>query len=267
MTLRCFSYGGGVQSTAALVLAAQKKIDFPVFLFSNVGDDSEHPDTLRYVEEVAKPYAAAQGIELIEVWRTVVKTGERRTLYGDMMKPDTQRRIEIPVRLANGAPGNRTCTEEYKVVIISRWLKANGAHKTTPASLGMGISIDEYQRMRTDDPRYPHIHKEYPLIDLRLSRADCATIIERGGLPIPPKSSCWFCPFKTLRQWQRLHDDTPELFDRAVILEQTINMRRALKERDAVYLSGALRPLDQAIQGTQLALDFDDACESGFCMV
>jgi hypothetical protein len=43
MALRFFSYGGGVQSTAALVLAAQGKIDYPVFLFANVGDDSEHP--------------------------------------------------------------------------------------------------------------------------------------------------------------------------------------------------------------------------------
>lgn len=266
MTIRTFSYGGGVQSTAALVLASQGKIDFPVFLFANVGDDSEHPATLRYVEDYAKPYAVASGIELIETWRTVVKTGERRTLYGDMMKPGTQRRIEIPVRLANGAPGNRTCTEEYKILVISRWLKAHGAKKNAPATVGMGISVDEFQRMRTDDPRYPHIHKEYPLIDMRLSRADCQSIIARAGLPIPPKSSCWFCPFKTMRQWQRLHDDTPELFDRAVVLEQTINVRRALLERDAVYLSGALIPLEQTIQGTQHEMDFEDSCESGYCL-
>lgn len=44
--IRAFSYGGGVQSTAALVLAAQGIIDYPLFLFSNVGDDSEHPGTL-----------------------------------------------------------------------------------------------------------------------------------------------------------------------------------------------------------------------------
>lgn len=42
--LRVFSYGGGVQSTAALVLAAQGRIDFPAFVFANVGEDSEHPD-------------------------------------------------------------------------------------------------------------------------------------------------------------------------------------------------------------------------------
>lgn len=48
MSLRVFSYGGGVQSTGALVLAAQGRIDFPTFLFCNVGDDSEHPGTLLF---------------------------------------------------------------------------------------------------------------------------------------------------------------------------------------------------------------------------
>ena len=53
--LRSISYGGGVQSTALLVLAAQKRIDFRTFLMANVGDDSENPGTLRYLEEYAKP--------------------------------------------------------------------------------------------------------------------------------------------------------------------------------------------------------------------
>jgi 3'-phosphoadenosine 5'-phosphosulfate sulfotransferase (PAPS reductase)/FAD synthetase len=47
--IRVFSYGGGVQSTAALVLAAQGVIDYHTFLFANVGEDSENPDTLAYV--------------------------------------------------------------------------------------------------------------------------------------------------------------------------------------------------------------------------
>ena len=42
--MRTFSFGGGVQSTAVLVLQAQNKLPEPydVFLFANVGDDSEH---------------------------------------------------------------------------------------------------------------------------------------------------------------------------------------------------------------------------------
>ena len=43
--LRFFSSGGGKQSIAALVLSAQGLINYPVHIFCNVGDDSEHPDT------------------------------------------------------------------------------------------------------------------------------------------------------------------------------------------------------------------------------
>ena len=53
--MRIFSYGGGVQSTAALVLAAQGIIDYPTFLFCNVGNDSEDPKTLDYVHKYALP--------------------------------------------------------------------------------------------------------------------------------------------------------------------------------------------------------------------
>lgn len=56
------SYGGGVQSTAMLVLAAQGRLGYPVThaLFANVGDQAEHPRTLAYVRDVAAPFAAAQ---------------------------------------------------------------------------------------------------------------------------------------------------------------------------------------------------------------
>lgn len=74
-----FSYGGGVQSTAALALAAQGIIDFPVFLFCNVGDDSENPETLTYVHDVAMPYAREHGIEVIELQK-VLRSGTQETL-------------------------------------------------------------------------------------------------------------------------------------------------------------------------------------------
>src|ERR1700690_4098828 len=67
--LRVVSFGGGVQSTALLVLAARGLIDFQTFLFANVGDDSEYPGTLCYVREVSIPYAEQHGLSLIELRR------------------------------------------------------------------------------------------------------------------------------------------------------------------------------------------------------
>lgn len=67
--MRIFSYGGGVQSTAVLVLVAEGVLKYDALVFANVGDDSESPDTLEYLREVAWPYAERHGIRLEEVSR------------------------------------------------------------------------------------------------------------------------------------------------------------------------------------------------------
>ncbi|KOT83889.1 phosphoadenosine phosphosulfate reductase, partial [Streptomyces rimosus subsp. pseudoverticillatus] len=54
--VKTFSFGGGWQSMAALVLAATRELDYRTFLMANVGDDSEHPGTLRYLRQYAIPY-------------------------------------------------------------------------------------------------------------------------------------------------------------------------------------------------------------------
>ena len=99
---RSFSFGGGWQSVAAMVLTAQGVLDFDVFLFANVGDDSEHPGTLAYFHQYAAPFAKAHGIELVELHKVVKGTGETRTLLEDLTRNGTQT-PNIPVRAANGA--------------------------------------------------------------------------------------------------------------------------------------------------------------------
>lgn len=261
MTLRAFSYGGGMQSTAALVLAAQGKIDFPLFIFANVGADSEHPDTLRYIEDTARPYATAYGIEMIEVATT--RYGKPRTLYEETTDP-TLRAIPIPIWFDNGAYGMRSCTKNYKAVPISKELKRRGATSEAPATLGLGISIDEYQRMNTS--RIDWQVFEYPLIDLRLSRFDCQKIIEGAGLPIPRKSACWFCPYTRPVDWRNMQKQSPELFERAVIFEHDIQAKQKANGKAPIFLSRFGRNLDDVINNGQSEMDFDDMCESGYCM-
>src|SRR3990167_11022693 len=99
MVLRVFSFGGGVQSTAALVLAVQRKIDYRVFLFANVGEDSENPHTLDYISEYAGPYAQRHGIELIEL-RKERRDKQPETVHSRLTKPGS-RSIGIPVRMAS----------------------------------------------------------------------------------------------------------------------------------------------------------------------
>lgn len=266
--IRSISYGGGVQSTGLLVLAATGRIDFPLFLMANVGDDSENPGTLRYVEQYARPYAEQHGITL-HILDRVRRDGTVETLWGRLTR-EGSRSLPIPVRMSNGAPGTRSCTADFKIKVIGRELKRLGATAAAPATVGIGISVDEIHRANSRRVE-PHEQIAYPLLDLGLRRTDCARIIREAGLPVPPKSSCFFCPFHRPEAWHDMRRDTPELFEKACQLEDLLNRRRDTLDKDDVYLTRFGRPLRQAIpDGVDLLPladdDADGACDSGWCM-
>ena len=277
--MRTFSFGAGVQSTAVLVLQAQGRLPEPydAFLFANVGDDSEHPDTLRYYREIHVPYAEKHGIHLEEV-RRVKRDGTTPTIYQELLDLPDSRGAGIPVYMSNGAPGRRSCTADFKIHVIRKWQRQNGSSKENPAVCGLGISMDEIQRARTDSG-FPDQTLDYPLLDLRLRRIDCYQIIEEAGLPKPPRSACYFCPFHSMEAWRTLKRETPDLFQKAVELEEAINVKRARLvatnlvtgqqpnlRSEQVWLTRKLRPLDQVVDD-QLVLDLDgpDGCDTGSC--
>lgn len=269
MTLRVFSFGGGVQSTAALVLAARGEIDFRTFLFANVGDDSEDPRTLDYIREHSAPYAAQHGIALHTLDRRK-RDGSIETLYGRLTK-EGSRSLPIPVRMDNGAPGTRNCTMDFKVRVVRKWLKAHGATKDDPATVGVGISVDESSRINNRRAE-PYERPTYPLVDLHLNRSDCARIIRSAGLPVPPKSSCYFCPFHRPSTWAEMREERPDLFDRAAALENTLNERRTMLGKDPVWLTRFAAPLTKVIpEGAAMlpfANDEDETqgqCDNGMC--
>lgn len=267
MAVRSISWGVGVQSTALVVLAGTGRIDFPVALFANVGDDSEHPATLRYFHDHGRPWAEAHGIEVHELHRVPtrgVSKGEVETLWGRLMR-EGSRSLPIPVRMSNGAPGTRSCTADFKIRVISRWLIAHGATQDDPATVAIGISTDEIERANNRrEERAERV--TYPLLDLGLSRQDCADIITDAGLPEPPKSACFFCPFHRAQMWAEMRRDEPELFARAQQLEDTLNARRDDLGKDRVFLTRYGRRLSDAIAEAQPTLfDGPEGCDEGYC--
>lgn len=259
--MKTFSFGGGVQSMACLVLAVQGVIDYDTFIFSNVGDDSENPKTIDYYHTYAKPFAEKNGIRLIELQR-IKRDGTPETIMGRMQT--SLRSLPIPVRMSNGAPGRRSCTSDFKIAVIAKWQKQNGATKKKKAVCGLGISLDEFHRARTDSGISWQI-LEYPLIDLRLNRRDCAKIIDDAGLPVPPKSSCFFCPFHSPTEWQRLKREQPELFEKSVELETMLNKRRRELGKDTVFFHSALQPLSIAVGNQGVLWDDMGVCDYGYC--
>lgn len=266
--LRVFSFGGGTQSMAALVLASRGELQYDHFLFANVGNDSEYDESLVYQEEHAKPFAAAHGLSLLELDKRR-KDGSVETVYRSLMRDNQS--IAIPVRLERtGAPANRDCTVDFKIRVVARWLKRNGATAENPATVALGFSFDEWDR-QVSESGFDHYGLEYPLITRRLRVDDCQRIILSAGLPIPPKSACWFCPLRRPVGWARMKRRRPDLFARSVELERVLNERRAAAGKGRIFFTDKLIPLDRAI-GDQASFDdlvdgddFGGGCVSGYC--
>lgn len=264
-TMRVFSYGGGVQSNAVLVLQATGELPNPydAFVFSNVGKDSENPDTLDYVEHVAKPYALKHGLRFVEVshpWDTILQRIYR-----------TKRSVVIPLRMSGGKPATRACTIDFKIRIVNKWIAHQGAKWAT---VGIGYSLDEWKRMR--DTLWHSVEngatlpfakrREYPLIQARLRRHDCHTIISNAGLPDPPKSSCWFCPHRHINELRRVKRDDPGQFSRIVGIEDYINMKRV--GSDPVRYLQSLIPLNRIDTINEMFPEYEvEMCSFDVCGV
>ena len=263
---RFLSYGGGVQSSALIVLAAQGRIaPIDAALFCNTGDDSEHPDTLIFVREVMRPYCEKHGIVLHELHR--LHKGEPQTLYGRMMNHTRESLSEpIPVYGYSGAPMSRACTVDHKIKVLERWIRRNAV--ALPVETLIGISLDEIERAKTGQNAYEV--RQYPLLDLGLNRIDCANIIADAGLPVPPKSSCFFCPFHSMLTWQELRRDRPDLFEKAAGIEDKLNSQRANRDKPPVYLTRRKMPIRDAVTAAGDTLFSDGMageCDGGFCFV
>jgi len=168
---------------------------------------------------------------------------------------------------------NRQCTKDWKVFPIKRFVSGELARrgwKKTPGIVDMwlGITTDEYIRMK--DSRVQYIRHVYPLIDKRMSRNDCLIWLERHGLPIPPKSSCTFCPFHSPATWRRMKQVGGADWQEAVEVDKLIRDRRPPGKvyliRDCIPLEDIQIPEDHGY--TQGAfLEDDTTCDSGYCFM
>jgi hypothetical protein len=234
------SYGGGVQSTALIVLAMSEGWDIDEIVHVDLLD-AESPATREYVALFREWLRRDHGRDI-----TIIE----RDLYGDMLaRPGF---TPVPWRgKYERFMLSRQCTRQYKVAPLQRYLydKYDGR-----IGLMLGISVDEYHRMR--DSSAARIEHVYPLVDRRLTRWQCREIIERAGLAVPWKSSCWFCPFRSVVSQWALVQRYPDLAGMACVLEDRINAERRGRGKDEIVV---LR--------TDVMAEQEDFCEAGFCDV
>jgi hypothetical protein len=254
--LRVLSLGAGVQSTTLLMLIFDGEISADAAIFADTGWEPravyDHLERLRALcDDAALP------LHIVSAGRSI------RTVDGDT----TAGRPPLYLRGEHGdGMLRRQCTKVFKVQPIRRKIRELLADSQyTTAEQLLGISIDELQRARTSDVKY--ITNVYPLIDRRMSRADCIRYLERRSINAP-RSACIGCPYHSDAEWRRLRDESPDEFADAVAYEQELQAD-GLGLRAVPYLHRQRVPLnlvDLSTREDHGQMTLSDECE-GLCGV
>jgi 3'-phosphoadenosine 5'-phosphosulfate sulfotransferase (PAPS reductase)/FAD synthetase len=170
----------------------------------------------------------------------------------------------------------RQCSDEYKIMPIRKWIKANifglqprDRWPTVPSVVQVfGISHDEKQRMKAPEKWAMF---EYPLVERRWNRD---RVIQWAEEHFPnhrfPRSACIGCPFHSNDEWRHIRDTDAKGWRQAVTLDERI--RNAGGMRGKVFLHRDCVPLKDAdlgapdTQQTKLDAGFQNECK-GICGV
>lgn len=202
-------FGCGVNSVAELILLVEKKIKVDYILFANTGGFSnlgEKHETYRYKRFFSK-WLKSKGYPKI---KTVVYNKEG--LYKEMIRLKT---------LPSIAFGFKTCSQKWKIAPSDRYLKYKKVGKRLKV---IGYDAGEAHRSNVSYTE-EGVRFWYPLVEWGLDRMDCVKVIIDAGLPLPPKSSCFFCPNMTDFEIHTLKAEDPCRFDKAIEMEENSQER------------------------------------------
>nr|WP_300847488.1 hypothetical protein [uncultured Acetatifactor sp.] len=208
-------YGGGTNSTAMLIGLYHRKIPVDLILFSNTGGEQPHtydflPIMDRWLEE--------HGLPTITQVEYTDRNGERLTLEQECLRSGSLPAI---------AYGYKKCSLKHKVAPQDKfcnnyppcreaWARGERIVKFIGFDIGEQKRRDHAQPIDDSDTKYK---QEYPLMDWGWTREDCVTAIQQEGLPLPGKSSCFFCPSMKKREIRTLYHQHRDLYDRAIAIE------------------------------------------------
>jgi hypothetical protein len=252
-----WSYGGGTQSVAIAVLIAQGRLPKPEMIV--IADTSrEASETWEYLDNHVTPLLGSVGLK--------VNIAPHSLSYVDLY---SNGELLIPAYTKHGML-QTFCSSEWKAKVVQRYLRGGGYGPKKPVLTWIGISLDEKRRAKPSSLQWQKLH--WPLLfDVPLRRAECRQIVLDAGLPEPPKSSCWKCPYRRDSQWKRLKDLYPDDFEKACQIDEQIRYEDIMSGGDGLWLHESRKPLREVDFKVTLPVHplFQDTtgCDSGQCWV
>ena len=131
------------------------------------------------------------------------------------------------------SPQMRWCTKKMKIEPLEEWIGDDAAISY------VAIRADETGRKGYVSTK-PNIEAVFPFVEDGIAHDDVLRILEDAGIGLPDyyewrtRSGCYFCFYQRKAEWVGLADRHPDLWDRAVAIEQKV-MKDAGADGDASF--------------------------------
>lgn len=211
------SCGLGVNSIAGIMEASDQGIVFDEILFANTGRGKqlgERAVTYEYLYKWFNPWLKKNGQPMVKMLHSYNKDGDLITLYDECYKLQTLPAIVF---------GWKTCSQRFKGLPQDKFLnihpKAIDAWKSE-CKVTKWIFYDADEPSRAKDYSDSKFDVRYFLLEQDWGRYECENKIIEEGLPLPPKSSCKFCPSMKPYQIVNLYQTEIMGFYEAIELER-----------------------------------------------
>ena len=236
------SLGGGVNSVALFFYLLKNGFDIDEVVFADTG--SELPETYSIIERF-KQVCLDKNILF-----SVVKRGGK-SLYDYYFDKKA-----CPSRM------RRDCTSKFKVSVIRSYLRSKYG-KDKRFIMYIGIASEERHRAKLSDVSY--VSLVYPFVYAQVNREDCYKICKDNGFGDVVKSGCFCCPFTKKDGWKSLFSKHPDLFDKALLMEENCANKKV--SLASIPLRDIKRKL--VLPKEQLLLDdFEQVCDvAGGCFL
>lgn len=157
----------------------------------------------------------------ITVVQNVDRYGNRFSLEAECLRSQT---------LPSIAYGYKRCSQKHKIAPQEKfcnnyapcrdvWKRGEKVNRFIGYDAGESKRFEHSRKFNEADRKY---NNHYPLIEKwGWSRNDCVRVIQAAGLPLPGKSSCFFCPSMKKPEIAALKEQYPDLYQRALAIEAT----------------------------------------------
>jgi len=200
----------GGKDSSALAVYMRDRVPQMEYFFCDTG--AELPETYDYLDKLetalAKPIARLNARKGFDHWFEVY-------------------------RGALPSPQMRWCTKKMKIEPLEEWIGDDVAVSY------VAIRADETGRKGYVSTK-PNIRAVFPFVEDRIGHGDVLRILQDAGIGLPDyyqwrtRSGCYFCFYQRKAEWVGLADKHPELWERAVAIEQKV-MKDAGADGDASF--------------------------------